>query len=54
LRNVAVALGNAPSSAAVIDALRARMAHASVLVREHVTWALAQHQTPSFDFQKSL
>jgi epoxyqueuosine reductase len=43
LRNVAVALGNAPSSADVITALRAREAHPSALVREHVAWALAQH-----------
>ncbi len=43
LRNIAVALGNAPTSAAVIDALRSRAAHRSTLVREHVRWALAQH-----------
>jgi epoxyqueuosine reductase len=43
LRNVAVALGNAPSSEAVVAALNARRAHASALVREHVEWALAQH-----------
>jgi epoxyqueuosine reductase len=44
LRNIAVALGNAPSSAAVIAALNARSEHPSALVREHVGWALAQHQ----------
>jgi epoxyqueuosine reductase len=43
LRNVAVALGNAPSSAEVIAALSARSQHPSALVREHVSWALAQH-----------
>ncbi|MGL4230152.1 MAG: tRNA epoxyqueuosine(34) reductase QueG [Casimicrobium sp.] len=43
LRNVAVALGNAPTSNDVIDALRARATHTSALVREHVAWALAQH-----------
>lgn len=43
LRNVAVALGNAPTSTEVIAALRAREAHPSALVREHVAWALAQH-----------
>src|SRR5438270_546084 len=43
LRNIAVALGNAPSSPAVIDALRARSDHPSALVREHVEWALARH-----------
>jgi epoxyqueuosine reductase len=44
LRNVAVALGNAPGSAAVIAALESRAEHPSALVREHVGWALAQHQ----------
>ena len=43
LRNIAVALGNAPSSGPVIDALTARMEHPSALVREHTAWALAQH-----------
>jgi epoxyqueuosine reductase len=43
LRNLAVALGNAPSSAAVIHALRSREQDASALVAEHVRWALAQH-----------
>src|SRR5690606_10713736 len=43
LRNIAVALGNAPTSDAVIAALAARREHPSELVREHVEWALAQH-----------
>jgi len=43
LRNLAVGLGNAPSSIAVIEALNARKDHPSDLVREHVAWALAQH-----------
>ncbi len=42
LRNVAVALGNAPRSAVVIAALRQREHHPSGLVREHVRWALEQ------------
>jgi len=44
LRNIAVALGNAPSSAGVVAALEARTNHPSELVREHVAWALAQHR----------
>jgi epoxyqueuosine reductase len=44
LRNIAVGLGNAASSPAVIAALRARADHPSQLVREHVAWALAQHR----------
>lgn len=42
LRNIAVALGNAMPSAAIVAALQARLNHPSVLVREHVEWALAQ------------
>jgi epoxyqueuosine reductase len=43
LRNVAVALGNAPTSPEVLSALNVRREHPSALVREHVQWALAQH-----------
>ena len=43
LRNIAVALGNAPGSPAVIAALQARAHDDSALVREHVGWALARH-----------
>lgn len=46
LRNVAVGLGNAPTTAAVIAALEARQNDSHALVREHVSWALAQHQRP--------
>ena len=44
LRNLAVGLGNAPSTIAVLEALKARLEHPSELVREHVRWALQQHQ----------
>ena len=43
LRNLAVALGNAPRSPQVITALASRRDHPSDLVREHVAWALARH-----------
>ena len=43
LRNIAVALGNAPTTVAVIEALRSRAGHPSKIVREHVAWALARH-----------
>ena len=43
LRNLAIALGNAPGSPDVIAALQARQKHRSELVREHVDWALARH-----------
>ena len=44
LRNIAVALGNAASTNEVVAALESRQHDASPLVREHVEWALAQHQ----------
>jgi len=43
LRNLAVGLGNAPSTIPVIEALKQRADHPSALVREHVAWALQQH-----------
>ncbi|NQX88777.1 MAG: tRNA epoxyqueuosine(34) reductase QueG [Halioglobus sp.] len=43
LRNIAVALGNAPRSAKSVNALISRRNHPSALVREHVDWALKQH-----------
>jgi epoxyqueuosine reductase len=43
LRNIAIALGNAPTSDRVVSALEARRDDPSALVREHVAWALAEH-----------
>ena len=44
LRNIAVALGNAPTSNEVINALQNKLANSeSDLVNEHIEWALAQH-----------
>ncbi|MBI5911473.1 MAG: tRNA epoxyqueuosine(34) reductase QueG [Betaproteobacteria bacterium] len=42
-RNLAVGLGNAPTSTAVVGALRSRADDPSPLVREHVAWALQRH-----------
>ena len=47
LRNLAVALGNAPTSAAAVAALTARLSHPSDLVREHVRWALERQANPT-------
>ncbi|MCY4486463.1 MAG: tRNA epoxyqueuosine(34) reductase QueG [Deltaproteobacteria bacterium] len=44
LRNVAVALGNAPYDSRIVEALQERREDPSPLVREHVAWALEQHQ----------
>jgi epoxyqueuosine reductase len=43
LRNIAVALGNAPTTPEIVAALRSRAEHPSALVREHVAWALSRH-----------
>jgi epoxyqueuosine reductase len=42
LRNIAIALGNAPGGADTIDALHALSDHASSVVQEHAAWALRQ------------
>lgn len=43
LRNIAVALGNAPGTPEIIAALRTHAHHPSALVQEHVAWALQRH-----------
>jgi epoxyqueuosine reductase len=43
-RNIAVALGNAPTSDEVVQALERRRESASELVREHIEWALSRHR----------
>ena len=44
LRNIAVALGNAATTPAVVAALQSRQDGSSAMVNEHVAWALAQHE----------
>ncbi len=43
LRNVAVALGNAPTSQEVIQALQSKLYYSSLMVQEHIKWALKEH-----------
>jgi len=43
LRNLAVGLGNAPTSREVVEALEARADDTSAIVREHVAWARKRH-----------
>lgn len=43
-RNLAVALGNAPTSAAIITALQQHRDAATPLVREHIDWALQRQR----------
>ncbi len=47
LRNIAVALGNASSEHGIIKALTKRQNHTSELIREHIQWALEQHEHSS-------
>ncbi len=44
LRNIAVGLGNAASSAEIINTLKLRENDDNAMVREHVIWALQQHK----------
>ena len=44
LRNIAVALGNATRSDAIVAALETRREDPTMLVREHTRWALARHR----------
>jgi epoxyqueuosine reductase len=47
LRNIAVALGNAPTSREVVAALESRRDADDPVVREAVEWALARHSAPA-------
>ena len=40
LRNIAIGLGNAPKSPAIVDALRRRLEGAGEMLAEHIDWAL--------------
>ena len=44
LRNLAVGLGNAPGTPAVLEALQRRVDDSDAMVREHVQWALQRHR----------
>jgi epoxyqueuosine reductase len=43
LRNIAIALGNAPTTTAVLSALHSRSDEPDAVVRESIEWALARH-----------
>ena len=45
LRNIAVALGNAPSSKEIVGVLQSRLNNVSAMVKEHIEWALLQHKS---------
>ena len=51
LRNIAVALGNAPYDPAIVAALEQRLNVDDTMVKEHIEWALAaQLQKKGQDF----
>lgn len=43
LRNVAVALGNAKTSTLIVNTLKSKLDYPNSMVREHIQWALEQH-----------
>lgn len=45
MRNIAVALGNAPASLEITTALESRKGQISALVDEHIDWALQRHHS---------
>jgi epoxyqueuosine reductase len=53
LRNIAVALGNAPASADNVAALEMWRDHPSAMVREHVAWAL-RRQTGDSGYNRAI
>ncbi|HIG79383.1 MAG TPA: tRNA epoxyqueuosine(34) reductase QueG [Cycloclasticus sp.] len=42
IRNIAIALGNAPKNDAILAALTAQVNHPNSIIREHVLWAIEQ------------
>jgi len=46
LRNIAIALGNAPQDLRIVEALQNRLAGADTVLAEHIEWAIERQQTP--------
>ncbi len=44
LRNVAIGLGNAPKSNIIVSVLRSRLKTSSLMVKEHIEWALKEQE----------
>ena len=49
LRNLAIGLGNAPWSQAIVEALQARLPQVSAMVQEHIQWALQEQASKAPD-----
>jgi epoxyqueuosine reductase len=54
LRNLAVALGNAPSDAIIIEALENKTEGVTDMVQEHIDWALERQRTGVAEVTKQL
>ena len=52
-RNLAVGLGNAAFSNEIVSTLRAALSHSTDLVKEHIQWALLQHESKATQNQKT-
>jgi len=52
-RNLAVGLGNAPYSIQIVSTLQDALKHATDLVKEHIQWALVQHQNKAMKDEKN-
>jgi len=44
IRNIAIALGNAPKSAAVLNSLKSKDQHNNAVIKEHIEWAIEQQE----------
>jgi len=53
LRNLAVGLGNANKSQAVIDALEKQQSHPSAMVQEHIDWAIERQKSTKRRIRKA-
>ncbi len=51
LRNIAIALGNAPVDKLIIDALKEKMDTASELLQEHIHWSLLEQKTKKINYR---
>jgi epoxyqueuosine reductase len=52
-RNLAVGLGNAPYSLEIVSTLQSALSHTTDLVKEHINWALEQHQHKATNEEKT-
>ena len=44
IRNISIGLGNAPKSKKIVSALRARLKNSSLMVKEHIQWAIKEQE----------